>query len=293
MTHAHQLREDPLALRHWLTLMSIWRRYFSYTVEGIEQLATHECCVVVGYHGRPIAYDLFLLGTEIYARQGYIPVALMHRKLMRQPYSRWLIDGLDWATGRGPVLEQAVASGRHIIIAPGGELEGLRPGWVREQVRWGDHTGYLRFAVKRKRPIVPVAAAGVDGPYFGLVDSSALSARLGIDKHKREQLAEYAPAFARALEQVTPLWLGLGPLGPFPYSPAFPVKIHQIIGEPITPNDYADLDLRDEAAVAALHREVQARVQGLLERARAAIDHGHARRFDALRDRLSQLRIPR
>ena len=287
------IHEDPAALRHWLTLMALWRRYFSYTVEGMEQLATHECRVVVGYHGRPLAFDLFLLGAEIHRRQGYIPVALMHRKLMNAPYSRWLIDGLDWATGRGPVLEQAVAEGRHIIIAPGGELEGLRPGWVREQVRWGDHFGYLTFAIKRGLAIVPAAAAGVDSAYYGLMDSTALAARLGFDKARRAEFEARRPALARIVEQLTPLWVGLGPLGPFPASPPFPVKVHQIIGEAITPADYADIDPSDPEALATLHREVQTRVQDLLIAARRTISTERSSRFNNLRETLSPTSLTR
>ncbi|MEM7159780.1 MAG: acyltransferase [Myxococcota bacterium] len=242
---------SSLAMAHWLATMKRWRRYFRYRVEGFEHLASHDCHVVVGYHGRPLAYDLFMLGAHVHDELGYLPVALVHRGFLRNAYLRWLTEGLEWATGRGPQLEDAVARGRHIIIAPGGDREGLRPGWVRYRVDWGDHLGYLRFAISRRLPIVPVAASGVDDAYFGLVDGHRLAGKSW-------------------LRQALPPWIGVGPLGPWPLSPPFPAKVHQVIGSPITPTEYGELSRDDRDGLLALHRDVQSRVQRLLDRARSA-----------------------
>jgi hypothetical protein len=62
-----------------------------------------------------------------------------------------------------------------------------------------------------------------------------------------------------------PLWFGLGPLGPWPLSPPFPVKIRQVIGAPIAP---PPIDPDDPIALAALHRSVAGAVQHLLDHRR-------------------------
>jgi 1-acyl-sn-glycerol-3-phosphate acyltransferase len=253
-------RHSTLALRCWLATMACWKQYFRYEVEGLEHLASHEARIVVGYHGRPLAYDLFMLGAELHRTQGYLPLAIVHHDFLRWPATRWLVEGLEWTTGRGPVLEQALADGRHIILAPGGTREGLRPGWVRETVDWGEHLGYLRLAVARKLAIVPVAAAGVDDAYFGLF---------------------------KGRPQSPMLWAAIGPLGPWPWSPPFPARVRQIVGAPITARDYAGLSPRDDAGLRRLHVEVQARVQTLLERARAQLDGQQIARVRALRDQVS------
>jgi 1-acyl-sn-glycerol-3-phosphate acyltransferase len=253
-------RRSTLALRCWLATMAAWKQYFRYEVEGLEHLASHEARIVVGYHGRPLAYDLFMLGAELHRMQGYLPLAIVHHDFLRWPATRWLVEGLEWTTGRGPVLEQALADGRHVILAPGGTREGLRPGWVRETVDWGEHLGYLRLAVARKLAIVPVAAAGVDDAYFGL---------------------------SNGWPQAPNLWAAIGPLGPWPWSPPFPARVRQIVGAPITARDYDGLSPRDDAGLRRLHVEVQARVQTLLERARAQLDGEQVARIRALRDRVS------
>lgn|GEM_PF-2925437 len=246
------MSSDPQTVAHWLRVMATWRRWFSYTVEGMEHLRTHECKIVVGYHGRPLAWDLFLLGAEIHREQGYLPLALVHYDFMKWPYLRWLTEGLDWSTGKGPTLDEAIAKGRHIILAPGGEREGLRPAWVRYRVQWSG-LGYLKLAISRGVEVLPVAASGVDGAYLGLNDSAETRTRLRRDKSKMA------------------LWAGLGPLGLYPYSPPFPTRVHQIVGPPVVPvypeHERAAL-LSDEPALRALHGQVQAAVQALLDRAR-------------------------
>jgi 1-acyl-sn-glycerol-3-phosphate acyltransferase len=237
---------------HWLATMAAWKRWFGYTVEGLEHLRTHECKIVVGYHGRPLAWDLFLLGAEIHREQGYLPLALVHRDFMKWPYLRWLTEGLVWSTGQGPVLDDAIAKGRHVILAPGGEREGLRPGWVRYQVDW-QGLGYLKLAISRGLEVVPVAASGVDATYFGLNDGAQLKQRLRIEK-----------------TSATP-WFGLGPLGLYPLSPPLPARMHQIVGAPIVPV-YSEAErkalLADPEALQQLHERVTARVQALLDLAR-------------------------
>ena len=237
---------------HWLATMAMWRRWFGYSVEGLEHLRTHECKIVVGYHGRPLAWDLFLLGAEIHREQGYLPLALVHYDFMKWPYLRWLTEGLAWSTGKGPTLDDAIAKGRHVILAPGGEREGLRPGWVRYSVDW-QGLGYLKLAIARGVEVVPVAVSGVDATYFGLNDNAKTKQRLRMDKSS------------------TAVWMGLGPLGLYPMSPPFPARIHQIVGAPVVPV-YPESErkalLGDPVALQGLHEQVQARVQALLTLAR-------------------------
>lgn len=233
---------DRVAEKVWLGGMTFWRRYFRYEVEGLEHLATPECRLVVGYHGRPLAWDLFLLGAAVHAEQGYLPLAVVHRIFFQTGALRWLADGLDWTTGRGPVLDEAVRLGRHIILAPGGQREGLRTAAVRYRVDWSDHLGYLRFALSRGLKVVPVGASGVDDTYHGAMGGDIAG---------------------------VPAWLGLGPFGPYPLSVPFPVHIHQLIGEPIDLTADGPVDPRDEEHLRELHRRVQAQVQGLIDAARA------------------------
>ena len=87
-------------------------------------------------------------------------------------------------------------------------------------VDWGEPPRLLRLSPKYKMPIVPVAASGTDDVYTAYQceswEATRHAARLG-----------------------DALWTGIGPLGLFPFSPAFPVKIRQFIGQPIRPVERA------------------------------------------------------
>ena len=134
------------------------------------------------------------------------------------------------------------------MVTPGGPREGCRSFRDRYRVLWGERTGYLRLALKYGLRIVPVGAAGADGAYVGLNDAEALGRRLGLP-----------PRWAYLA------WIGFGPLGPFPFSPPFPVRVRQLVGEPIDPGP---VEPDDRDGLLRLHRRVTGAVQALLDRAR-------------------------
>ncbi len=242
MIDARIWRRLPLAA--WLALFRLARRYHRYEVEGFEQLARPGAALLVGYHGRPIAYDLCMLTVTMYERFGYLPHGVVHRYVEHQPLMKWVSDGLGLVTGDGDDIDRAVARGEHILVQPGGTREGCRSFRHRYAIDWGNRTGYLRLALRHGIPIIPIAASGIDDGYLGLNDGYHLGKRVGMPGG-------------------LPLWLGIGPLGLWPLSPPFPVKIRQVIGEPITPSGSIDPD--DPVALSALHRRVGRAVQDLLD----------------------------
>ena len=116
------------------------------------------------------------------------------------------------------------------------------------RVNWGDRAGYIKLAIRRRLPIVPVACAGADGAYIGLWNGEKMAARFGL-----------SPKLGWAT------WGGLGLLGPYPLSPPIPVRMRQLIGEPI---DVSHVDPGDRTAIARMHDEFTRRLQALLDRAR-------------------------
>ncbi len=240
------LASFPLAA--WLTYWRFWQRYHRYTVDGLEHLEGGRSALVVGYHGRPLAYDMCMLTVAMYDRFGYLPHGIVHRGLEQMPSLKGFTDALGFVTADGCELAEAVARGEHVMVTPGGGQEGCRSYLQRYQVYWGDRLGYVRLAARYRLPIVPVAAAGADDTYVGLNDAEAVGRWLGVPR-----------------DWAWMLWLGVGPLGFYPFSPPFPVRLHQLVGEPIDP--WTDEDA-DEAALAAVHRRVVRAVQRLLDRAR-------------------------
>lgn len=237
---------DRVPLQLYLASWRIARRYFRYEVEGMEHLETGCPALIVGYHGRPVAYDLCILLLEVHERQGYMPHGIIHGAVNANPVLKWLSDGLGFVTGDGEAIATAAARGEHIVVLPGGTREGCRSIRDRYRVEWGKRTGYLKLALKHGLQVVPVAAHGIDAAYIGLNDGY----RWGKRVHMPARL---------------PLWLGVGPLGLWPVSPPFPVKIRQRIGEPIDLEAGGPIDPRDRDALLGVHGRVTAKVQELLD----------------------------
>ncbi len=237
---------DEIPLQTYLASWRLARRYFRYEVEGFENLPRDRAALVVGYHGRPIAYDLCLLLLEVYERQGHFPHGIIHDAVNANRVLKWLSDGLSFVTGDGAGIESAVERGEHIFVLPGGTREGCRSILDRYRVEWGKRTGYLRLALRHGLPVVPVAAVGIDWAYIGFNNGYTWGKRVKMPAN-------------------LPLWFGLGPLGFWPISPPFPVKIRQRIGTPIDLEADGPLDPGDRDALLDCHERVTGAVQGLLD----------------------------
>lgn len=241
--------QPSAAVRAWLAYwraLQVWHRY---RVDGLDNLLGGEPCLIVGYHGRPVAYDLCMLTVQIHDRLGYLPHGITLQVLDHGPGAR-LLRELGFVSGDGPDLDAALARKEHILVAPGGIREACRSFRDRYRVDWGERYGYLRLARRLGLPIVPVAAWGVDDAILGLNNGY----RLGKQLH---------------LPLGLPAWLGIGALGVWPFSVPFPVAIHQRVGKPLVLWQSAS-PAKDEALLLAdAHRQVQAAVQGLLDELRS------------------------
>lgn len=234
-----------------LTTFKVWRRYFRFETEGFEVLRDTETSLIVGYHGGPWTFDLWMLGDRMHDELGYFPRAVWHRLW-------WAIPGLNQAvTGLGGLrgaptadeIDELRARGEHLVVAPGGMREAMRPFWDGGRVDLGDRRGYLRLALAHDLPIIPVVATGLDGTFVGFNDGYRTSKRvLG-----RGDL---------------PAWLAFGMGGVWPLALPFPVKIRQRVGEPIRLGALAADGDRLERAHALVATTLQAMLDDLRDGAR-------------------------
>ena len=227
-------REIPLAA------FRSWGRYFRYRVEGFETLEQTETSMVVGYHGGPWAFDLWILAARMQDGLGYFPRAVWHRAWWQVPGLREAVTALGGMPGAPDeaTMDEIRARRQHLMVAPGGAPEGQRPFWERGRVDFGKRRGYLRLARRYGLPIIPVVASGVDRTFVGLT-------------HGHDVAAPFVP-------ERFPLWLGVGIGGLWPFAIPFPVQIRQRIGDAIDIAPFGD-DLD------AAHEHVTKRMQALLD----------------------------
>jgi 1-acyl-sn-glycerol-3-phosphate acyltransferase len=223
------------------------QRYHRYTVRGFENLEGG-AALLVGYHGRPLAYDMCMLTAAIHDRLGYLPHGIIHEAFGKQPLFKSVIDGLGFVIGDGPTIERAVSRGEHVLVQPGGTREGCRSFRHRYEVDWGTRMGFLKLALRHRLRIIPVAGAGVDDAFVGLNDGYRLGAKLGVP-HR------------------IPVWFGVGLGGLWPFALPLPVRMTQVIGRAIEPASEGVHDANDRAGLERLHRRVIDSVQSLLDEA--------------------------
>lgn len=225
----------------WLGYWRAMRVYHRYRAHGIERILAPGPALVVGYHGRPVALDLCMLQSLLWEEHGVLPRAVMHATAAKAPFLGAVTKGMGFVTGDGPELEAALAAGDKLIVTPGGTREGCRPTRDRYRVEWGNRTGYLRLALRHGLPVLPAAGSGVDDTYLALNDGYRWGQRLN-------------------LPGGLPAWVGIGPLGLWPLSPPWPVRVTTRIGPPV-PLD--DIDPADRDSLLRGHARVVAAVQAL------------------------------
>jgi 1-acyl-sn-glycerol-3-phosphate acyltransferase len=187
-----------------------------------------------------------MLGDRMHDELGYFPRAVWH-------WLWWTIPGLREAVTElgglraAPTPEEMAelkARGEHLIVAPGGMREAMRPFWADGRVDLGDRRGYLRLALRHDLPIIPVVATGLDATFVGFNDGYRTSRRL----FRRGDL---------------PAWLAVGMGGIWPLALPFPAKIRQRIGDPILLGTLPAGDEDDRLELA--HEHVTTTLQAMLD----------------------------
>jgi len=209
-------RQPGLLFEALLALLRTSRAYHRYECEGYHNIPVDRSALLVGYHGRPFAWDYYHLALKLYEDCGYYPRTFTLHTFQWLPLLNRLSEqaGALYEVPAPAEMARIKNAGEKIIVLPGGSREALRPFWVPAQVDFGRRRGYLRFAANNDLPVVPFVASGVDSVYLGINDGYRLSRRLfGHGK--------------------IPLWGGIGIGGLWPLALPWPTKIRQRIGEPI------------------------------------------------------------
>jgi 1-acyl-sn-glycerol-3-phosphate acyltransferase len=153
---------DPEYIRRVLPL---WRavlcNYFRAEVHGLDNIPDSGPSLLVGNHSGGIYIaDTFILATEFYTHFG--PERRFHQlahdvaaRLPATGISRWGTVAASHENAR-----RAFDKGAPVLVYPGGDYETFRPSWHSDQVEFGGRKGFIRLALERGVPIVPVVAIG-------------------------------------------------------------------------------------------------------------------------------------
>jgi 1-acyl-sn-glycerol-3-phosphate acyltransferase len=153
---------DPEYIRR---LLPVWRavlcNYFRAEVRGLDNIPNAGPSLLVGNHSGGIYIaDTFVLAAEFYAHFG--PERRFHQ-LAHDIAARLPATGLSrWGTvaASHENARRAFDRGAPVLVYPGGDYETFRPSWHSDRIQFGGRKGFIKLALERGVPIVPVVAIG-------------------------------------------------------------------------------------------------------------------------------------
>lgn len=257
-------QRDPQFIRS--TLMPIWdwfyHHYFSVTTDGWDNVPDTGKVMIVGSHnGGLVSPDMFMaiydwfrhFGTE---RPAY---ALTHPNLWK--LTPFLAEPAAKCGSLQATAEMAIAALQAeaaLLIYPGGLKDVFRPYSERNKIRFEGNTDFIKLALRKEAPIVPLISKGAHNTLIVLADfyeqvrqlhGAGLPWPFGIDP------------------EVFPIYLGLPwglGVGPLPNIP-FPVLMHIRLGRQIIFDRYGEEASKDKDYVLMCYNQVHNQMQKELD----------------------------
>jgi 1-acyl-sn-glycerol-3-phosphate acyltransferase len=153
---------DPDYIRRVLPIWrTLTRTYFRAEVGGLDNIPADGPSLLVGNHsGGLMIADTFVFACEFYEHFG--PERRFHQlahdiaaRLPGTGLSRWGTVAASHDNAR-----RAFDEGAPVLVYPGGDWETFRPTWHSDRIEFGGRKGFIRLALERGVPIVPVVAIG-------------------------------------------------------------------------------------------------------------------------------------
>src|SRR3954467_3832620 len=158
--------------------------YFRADVRGLEKIPAEGPVLLVGNHsGGNLTPDttVFTLAFVTYFGVERRFYQLAHNLVLAMP-------GLGFLRKYGTVAaspqnaELALDQGAALLVYPGGDYEVHRPSWETAKVDFGRRKGWIRLALQKDVPIVPVVSLGGQETALFLSRGEWLAKLLRIDK---------------------------------------------------------------------------------------------------------------
>src|SRR3954451_3577550 len=153
-------RWDPDYIRRVLPAWrAVMNTYFRGEVRGLDNIPGDGPSLLVGNHsGGTLIADTFVFAGEFYEHFG--PDRRFHQ-LAHDIAARMPGTGIPkWGTvvASHDNAERAFDKGAPVLVYPGGDYETFRPSWHSARIEFGGRKGFVRLALERRVPIVPVVA---------------------------------------------------------------------------------------------------------------------------------------
>jgi 1-acyl-sn-glycerol-3-phosphate acyltransferase len=231
----------------WL-LASAW---FRPDIRGLERVPREGPVLIVGNHtGGANSPEVLIMQLAFSAYFGVERphYQLAHRMVLNSPVGA-VVRRFGTVEADPANAEAALDAGAMVTVFPGGDYEVFRPSWESAKVDFGGRTGFLRLALRKNVPIVPMVTLGGQETALFLSRGERLAQLTGAARVMRLKTLPIVVGF--------PFGLSVGGFPPFVPLPA---KVTMELLEPI------DLLARygAEPDVDEIYRDLMATMQETL-----------------------------
>lgn len=248
------------------SLMPIWewfyRYYFRVQTSGWHHIPDNEKVLLVGSHNGGIASpDLHMMVYDWFRRFGTqrLVYGLMHPYAWKvSPPIASLAQKIGAIPAHPKMANAAFDIGASVLVYPGGQYDMFRPHSQRYKIQFAGHKGFIKLALKKLVPIIPLISVGAHDTLIVLGDCY----------EQVKQLNQLGMPWLYHLDPgVFPIYLGLPwglGIGPLPNIP-LPVQIHTRVCAPIVFERYGTEAANDREYVNACYDLVYTQMQRELD----------------------------
>lgn len=226
-------RRDPELVRRLFPLLTLLTdHYYRLEVEGAELLSDRACVTVSTHNGGWHFPDFYCLLVTFLRRFGLETpgYGMMHGAAFKVPVLGKLLTQIGAIHASRHNARLVLDAGYPLFVCPGGDEDTLKPFRRRHQIVFGKRRGFVRMAIERQVPIIPVVSVGAHEVFYVLNDGRATARALRFDRLFRIKTVPLVFGF--------PLGLTIAGLGTLP----LPSKVSLRVLPPI------ELDERPERA---------------------------------------------
>lgn len=254
---------EPQIIEAWLPYWEwFYRYYFRVKTDGWHHIPPRGPVLLVGSHnGGLAAPDLVMIMVDWFRRFGtQRPVyGLMHPHIWKiHPQLSRLAAQMGAIEAHPKIALTALSLGASVLVYPGGAQDVFRPYTQRHQIHLAGRKGFIKLALRKNVPIIPLISTGAHETLIVLGDCY----------EQVKQLHERGMPWLYDLDpEVFPIYLGLPwglALGPLPNFP-LPVPIHTRVCAPIIFQRYGKEAAKDRAYVDECYNLVVERMQQALD----------------------------
>jgi 1-acyl-sn-glycerol-3-phosphate acyltransferase len=245
---------DPAFMARILPWMERFSRYFAAEVRGLEALPQGPVLLVGNHSGGALTPDTSALYVAWYRARGLDDplLGLAFDAMFGIPKVRELMRKIGQMPASMSNAGRALASGRSVLVYPGGSYEVFRPYAERNRIVFNGRKGFIRLALRAGVPVVPVVGHGGHETTIVLTRGERIARMVGAD-------------LVRADVWPIVLQLPWGISTPALPGVPLPAKITVQVGTPLDWSKYGSDAADDDTVLERCYQEITDVMQATLD----------------------------